>query len=450
MQIESEAKTGMQIEIDTPAVRQQILRQLSRIVSHDAFRHSKRSARLLEYLVRETLAGHAEWLKERRIGVEVFGRPADYDSNADPIVRSAASEIRRRLAQYYQESTEPQIVHFRLQQGSYCPLFEPICRTNGSGTAPATGASIATASIEDIVKNETTTATVSSLPAAGMPAESLRWRRLNSGVPVFFIVLAAGLLLLAVGGRYALDAWKEATNPVDRFWRPVVHSQTAAVILVGAVDLKNDKAVNAPFNTEFAEQVNGLRDPAIETDIETRPVVMLQESEISSRVAQLLTERHKRFQLRAANSATLSDLRSGPAILLGIIDNPWALRILPKLRFHPRLDAVTQQMWIEDSEHPERKDWSVRWGIPYSNSYSEYALITRCRDPLSGQPVMEIGGLGLHGTQAAGEFVADSDALARLSPAIGDPDVNVQVVLSIAVVNGAVAPAHVLAVHFWK
>jgi len=33
----------------------------------------------------------------------VFGRPADYDNYADPVVRISAGEVRKRIAQCYQE-----------------------------------------------------------------------------------------------------------------------------------------------------------------------------------------------------------------------------------------------------------------------------------------------------------------------------------------------------------
>jgi hypothetical protein len=45
------------------------------------------------------LDGQIEPLKERTLGVEVFGRRADYDTNQDPMVRASAAEIRKPIAQ---------------------------------------------------------------------------------------------------------------------------------------------------------------------------------------------------------------------------------------------------------------------------------------------------------------------------------------------------------------
>ena len=76
--------------------------QLEKIVSDGRFAASKRYPGLLRYIVEQTLADNEENLKERTLGVEVFHRPPDYDTNLDPVVRLCAAEVRKRLAQYYQ------------------------------------------------------------------------------------------------------------------------------------------------------------------------------------------------------------------------------------------------------------------------------------------------------------------------------------------------------------
>jgi hypothetical protein len=41
----------------------------------------------LRFVVGRSLEGHGHDLKERILGIEVFDRPPDYDTNIDPIVR---------------------------------------------------------------------------------------------------------------------------------------------------------------------------------------------------------------------------------------------------------------------------------------------------------------------------------------------------------------------------
>src|ERR1700752_1610517 len=81
----------------------EVRNQLARLLASPLFHHSKHYPSFLRYVVNETLDGHGSHLKERALGVEVFGRGADYDTNADPVVRTSACEVRKRIAQYYHE-----------------------------------------------------------------------------------------------------------------------------------------------------------------------------------------------------------------------------------------------------------------------------------------------------------------------------------------------------------
>jgi len=65
--------------------------QLDRILATPLFQFSKRYPAFLRYIVEKTLEGAADTLKERTLGVAVFGRSPDYDTSADPVVRNTAS-----------------------------------------------------------------------------------------------------------------------------------------------------------------------------------------------------------------------------------------------------------------------------------------------------------------------------------------------------------------------
>src|ERR1017187_9453113 len=88
---------------ETDAGRRAIQEQLERLLANARFRNSKRCPSLLRYLVENTLDGRPEHLRERSLGSDVFGRPQDYDTNTDPIVRATAGDIRKRIAQSYHE-----------------------------------------------------------------------------------------------------------------------------------------------------------------------------------------------------------------------------------------------------------------------------------------------------------------------------------------------------------
>jgi hypothetical protein len=61
--------------------------------------------------------------RERTPGVEVFGQEPDYDTSEDPVVRSSAAEIRKKLAQYYQRPGHESEARIELSSGSYVAEF---------------------------------------------------------------------------------------------------------------------------------------------------------------------------------------------------------------------------------------------------------------------------------------------------------------------------------------
>src|SRR4051812_3813194 len=75
--------------------------ELKAILASDSFLSSKRCQDFLEFVVERALAGDYDSLTERFLGVELFGRAIDYETATDSIVRVRASDVRRRLAQYY-------------------------------------------------------------------------------------------------------------------------------------------------------------------------------------------------------------------------------------------------------------------------------------------------------------------------------------------------------------
>src|SRR5664279_2189638 len=105
--------------------RELVLKELDSILASYHFRGSKRYPAMLKYVVDAALEGHAGDLKERTLGVEVFGRDPDYDTNADPVVRFSASEVRKRIAQYYHENGRSSHLQIELPLGSYVPEFIP-------------------------------------------------------------------------------------------------------------------------------------------------------------------------------------------------------------------------------------------------------------------------------------------------------------------------------------
>lgn len=92
---------------------------LEKVLSSSVFEKSHRQQDLFRFLVKEMLNGNAHRLKGYTLGVEVFGRSADFDPATDAIVRVEVGRLRTKLSQYYANGNRTDAVTFDLPKGGY-------------------------------------------------------------------------------------------------------------------------------------------------------------------------------------------------------------------------------------------------------------------------------------------------------------------------------------------
>jgi Tol biopolymer transport system component len=80
-------------------------------------------SRFLRFLAERHLEGSDNQLKESVIAVEVFGRRPDHDPSQDSIVRTEASRLRARLAEYYLGEGRDDGIVVEVPKGGYIPVF---------------------------------------------------------------------------------------------------------------------------------------------------------------------------------------------------------------------------------------------------------------------------------------------------------------------------------------
>ncbi len=394
----------------------EVLALLERVLGSHLFRGSRRCQALLRHITEQTLAGDTSSLKERTLGVAVFGREPDYDTSEDPIVRASAAEIRKKLAQYYQEPGHESEVHIEILSGSYIAAFHFI--------------------EEPVV----------------VPPPPRRWWKWNRVAAAGAVVVA----ILIVSAVLALPRLRP--SDLDLLWGPLLKSSGPVLICVGQPAVYNLRSAEAQDEIQglIAQKPPGT--PAAHRPIREEDLIILRDRYVALddafcmvRIASLLERYHKPFTVRGERSTSFADLRDTPVVLIGAWDNPWTIRIAGQLRFTFIKDAVHDTGMVRDRQHPENTDWKLtgawpNWDVPF-----DYAIVTRILDTTTDRPLVIAAGITQSGTIAAGEFLSNPEYFGeavRLFPRNWQKK-NLQVVLRVPVENRISGHPRILAWYVW-
>jgi hypothetical protein len=166
----------------------------------------------------------------------------------------------------------------------------------------------------------------------------------------------------------------------------------------------------------------------------------------------LLEVHRQRYILMGEDTASLTDLRQGPAIFVGAFDNAWTLRVTRGLRFRFGNDPEMKHFWIEDTQSPNHTHWAIdRNQQEATNNYRDYALVARFQDPNTGKPAVIAAGIARGGTVASGEFLTldpNMEAVKAQAPKGWDGK-NMEFVLSTEIIDGRSSPPKIEATFFW-
>ncbi|MFB3778360.1 MAG: hypothetical protein ACE141_12150 [Bryobacteraceae bacterium] len=393
-----------------PEKSTKVLEELERVLASPHFRTSRRCQTLLRRITELSLAGDMEALKERSLGIEVFGRPADYDTSQDPVVRATAAEIRKKLAQYYLETGNQSDTRIELPSGAYHVEFH-------------------------FYSAEQAATSKKARPVRGL-----------------LVVAGAAVVVLAAAVLY-FSTLKEPTSELDDLWGPVLRSPGMVLVCVGLQAAYNLRSAHAQ------DVVQGVvQQPATVGPIRGEDLVLLRDRYVALddalclvRMTALLERYRKPYRIRAEKSTSFADLRDTPAVLIGAFDNPWTLRTTGQLRFTFSKDSVNDVGLVHDSQHPENSEWRLTnywplWDIPV-----DYAIVTRVVDTTTDRPVIIAAGLTQYGTLGAGELLTNPEYFseaARKLPKNWERK-NLQIVLKVPVVNRTSGRPRIIATHVW-
>jgi hypothetical protein len=390
--------------------QERIRAQVERVLNSSLFRSSHRCQVLLRHVAERALAGETDNLKERTLGIDVFGRVPDYDTNADPVVRGTAGEIRKKLAQYYQDPDHSGELRIELNRGGYIPEFHPVITEAAPTVRPK----------------------------------------------AHYAVIAAGVLTLALGGTLLFGQWRKSA--LDRFWGPMLETPGGVLISLAQPRVYNFRS--DARQRQIETMIQGMSPAEFASTPELIPLSQLipmwdrylamGDASCLLRIASVFEKRGRPYRIRSEAATSFSDLRERPSILIGAFDNAWTLRAVGEMRYTFYKDFQGLEV-IHDRDHPENTDWKLVNSWPQWNISNDYAIVSRVFDVHTDRMTVVAAGITHFGTAGAGDFLSDphyfAEAAARL-PRDWQRK-NLQIVLRIPVVQGVAAHPQVLATHLW-
>ena len=386
--------------------------QVERVLNSPLFRNSQRCQALFRQITERALAGDTHLLKERTLGVDVFGRTPDYDTNADPIVRGTAGEIRKKLAQYYQDPQHHGETRIELRPGSYVPMFH------------------------------------AADPVIAATSRPFPWR-LSLTLATALAVLMASVFFLGAG------VWH---SDLDRFWGPMLDTPGGVLFCLGqsrVYSFRSDarqKQVETLIESAPSRDLNSSQEaiPLSQLVPEWDRYIALGDAKCLLGLASVLEKRGKPYRIRSESTTTFSDLREQPSVLIGAFDNGWTMRLVGNTRFTFYKDFQGLEI-VRDRDHPERSDWKLMNSWPDWDISADYAIVSRVFDRTTDRMVVVAAGITHFGTAGAGDFLSHPEYFSEAAPQLSPdwPVKNLQIVLRIPVVQGASGHPQILATHVW-
>jgi hypothetical protein len=401
---ETKEKTHSISDAEADAIRV----ELGNIFQSPPFHGSKRCQDFLEYVVEQTLAGLPYGLKERTIGVAVFGRSNTYDTNEDGIVRMKASEVRKRLALYHADAGKNAAVFIELPVGSYIPTF---CKRPAHERE-----TIAATSTENLMS---TGRVAEGLENQG-PLRTKRHRRMwwTIFAPLSIVALCAG----------SWFEFRSSPTVLDQFWAPLLQSPSPVVVAAA-----------------YGQVYMPTRPPSVKDfTLLTDQYVGGGDLVAASWISGLLGRRGHPFTVKIGNAVSFEDLHNAPAILIGYSSNQWK-EMTKDFRFF----IDDENGIITDNGRPT--EWYPHNVSREFHTDDDYAVISRAFDPETNEMMMLVSGCEQYGTQAAAELITNPGLLAKVLQGApkGWQKKNLQFVIHARVIANSPASPELVTAYYW-
>jgi hypothetical protein len=383
---------------------EEVLGQLETLLASRHLRESHQLHCFLEFVVRETLSGRQDGLKEYLLGCQVFGRRQDYDPRHDGIVRVQATTLRKRLERYYAGEGASARVVIELPRGGYVPSF----RYRAVECEPSAEAVVVAAPVAAPVTPAANTR-LTSLPAV---------KPFLLGVAMATMACAAWLSLRpSPKPAFRMTAASPADFP--QLWAAFFQPGTRNLVGFGVPLFYDgggiyvrDVQVNAPGRErdgridEFARKMNITPRPTDDTYTGVGELVG------TNLLASFFAASGTPVKVTNARTIAESDLAGQNLVVVSSLRFQTLLRDLhlpSDFEFEPTPPETIRNLRPQTGE---RSEYVFEAGAGISTSY---ALISLWPSVTPGRRILFVGGVHTWATQAATEFVLQPDQLRRMA-----------------------------------
>jgi len=378
-----------------PAVHRERHALLQRILWSRQFERSERLRSFLEYVTMRALTDPDAEVHEQEIGHQVFERRADYDTASDNIVRVTASQVRKKLEEYFSAEGASEPIVLEIPRGRYTPSFN-----DRAALPPVAGVVEATA------------------PAANPSRRE---------VLVLRSALGVALCLLIAGAIWFLHLRRIAEPQVETpaltaLWSGLFSASrpTSVVVSDSSLSLYQDILGRQMSLADYIAAHGQGEDPALAARNPElsrfarlafgRGLTSRASTSTVYRIAELDKHKPNGLLIVRPNDFNMDSMKFGNVVLLGSPRaNPWVELIEKQLEFRYVYDQASNHSAFQ--HQGDDRGGTQNFPTDSKTSYCRIAYLPN----LSGNGnILNIAGTETEGTEGGGEYVTSERTLGQL------------------------------------
>lgn len=381
-----------------PAVYRERYALLQRILWSHQFERSERLRSFLEYVTNRVLVDTDVEVHEQEIGQQVFERRPDYDTSSDNIVRVSASQIRKKLEEYFHGEGASEPIVLEIPKGQYTPIFR-----------------------ERVAREFALAIELPSRPGSVWQKEVSFLRIAATGL-LLALVICIGFLVR----QHRNPIFQTKTPALTALWTNLFSASrpTSIVVSDSSLSLYEDLLGRQFSLADYLTAHSRGQDPSLAADpalgrfarlVFGRSLTSGASVGTVYRIAELKGHEASGLHIFQPRDFTISSMKFGNVVLLGSPRaNPWVELIENKLTFRYVYDQTSHYSGFQNLA--PKKGEAISFPTDARTSYCRIAYLPN----LSGNgSILNIAGTETEGTEGGGEYITSEKSLEKLRQNLG-------------------------------